>query len=179
METTETTTTPPLATYPAMLREMHHARQHGHYDIAAELEERLSRPITVRGREYVPQESKHVMWWSHTDGPMHSRLFLHTIGWDVMLSVVVDGVELTCHPPEQYLTPEAALDACAPARYPAAALRAMGRALDALGVVGDPPVERVRHQEPARECEICGERAQPMGTEPRCREHDNEKGCAA
>ncbi len=27
-----------------------------------------------------------------------------------------------------------------------------------------------------RECEICGERAQPMGTEPRCVAHDSEGG---
>lgn len=29
-----------------------------------------------------------------------------------------------------------------------------------------------------RECEICGERAQPMGTEPRCVAHDSEGGAA-
>ena len=193
----KTTRTPALATYPAMLREVHYAREQGSYEIAAELEALLVAPITVRGREYAPQESPHVMWWCHDDGPMRSRLFLHTIGWGVILSVVVDGIELTSQPDAQYPTPEAALDACAPARYPATALRAMGRALDALGVVEVDRVVPMREctclgqcrgadglaegwrcalSSTHRQCEICGERAQPMGTEPRCREHDNEKG---
>lgn len=172
METT--TQTSALATYPAMLREVHYAREQGNYEIAAELEALFLAPITVRGREYAPQESPHVMWWSHDDGPMRSRLFLHTIGWGVILSVVVDGTELATQPDAQFPTPEAALDACAPARLPIHALRAMGRALDALGVVGDQLVERVRHPEPVRACEVCGRVAQAMGTEARCAEHDSE-----
>lgn len=168
-----TAQTPPPATYPALLREVHHAREAGHYDIAAELEERISGPITVRGLEYARQTGDGLVWWGHDDGVMSASLFLYTTGWHVMTTVTVGDVAIRVH--GRAMTPDAALDACAPARYPIAALRAMGDALDALGVV---EVERVEAPE-FRECEVCGRRAQPMGTEARCEGCCSEKGCAA
>ena len=149
-DTTEAPAWPPLATYPALMREIHHAREAGHYEIAAELEERFQAPITVRGREYAPQHTSGLTWWCHDDDNdwgMRASLFLSSDGWNVLMGVTVDGVHIQMRASGH--TAEAALDACAPARYPAPALRAMGRALDALGVV-DPLVERVRKSQTVR-----------------------------
>lgn len=114
-------------------------------------------------------------WWSYsTDGYRVGMWHEHCGRWMALLTVQADGVQLQAIGYGD--TPEAALDDCHRGLQPMPALRAMASALDVLGVRAADPVERaLRESKPEpRECEICGERAQEMGTETRCAEHSSE-----
>jgi hypothetical protein len=169
-----------------LIREVGSLRERGEYGAAAELEERIRQPLTVAGRVLEPDDIAW-QWWRPSSDEDNASLMVSAVAgeWTAVLTMYGDGPWIT--QTGRGPTIAAAL-ADAQARYQAAiadTLLRMGGLLREVACaparypVGDPLVERVRHPEPVRACEVCGRPAQAMGTEARCSAHDSEKGCAA
>lgn len=147
-----------------LIREVGQLRERGHYSQAAELEERIRQPITVAGRVlgFTGHDSS---WYWRTQGfgDTSIQMSVHGGRWGALLVTYADnlGISITA----QGIGPTiAAALADAHTHYQAAiddALLRMG------GLLREAQRKR-------RECEICGERAQEMGSEARCAEHDSE-----
>ena len=139
--------------------------------------------ITVCGVELTPTQTttSGASWCGDVGGsrlmvfgPAWSQRNQTARAWAVLLTTKVGDAQIQLHGAGD--TQEAALDALR------SALNAVTKARETIGTdlaaMLDAregiAVQEMLECDP-RYCEICGQRAQPMGTEARCLKHDNER----